>query len=60
VTGALITTRFMESLLFGVTATDPVTFAGVCGALLVAGAGASYAPARRTSQIDPAVSLRAE
>jgi ABC-type antimicrobial peptide transport system permease subunit len=58
--GALLTTRFMQSLLFGVTTTDPLTFAAVLGALLLAGVGASYAPARRASRTDPAVSLRAE
>ena len=58
--GALATTRFMQSLLFGVTTTDPLTFGAVFGALLLAGVGASYAPARRASRVDPAVSLRAE
>ena len=58
--GALVTTRFMQSLLFGVTTTDPLTFGAVLGALLLAGVGASYAPARRASRVDPAVSLRAE
>jgi putative ABC transport system permease protein len=58
--GALLTTRFMQSLLFGVTTTDPLTFGAVLGALLLAGVGASYAPARRASRTDPAVSLRAE
>ena len=58
--GALATTRFMQSLLFGVTTTDPLTFGAVFGALLLAGVAASYAPARRASRVDPAVSLRAE
>lgn len=49
----------MQSLLFGVTTTDPLTFGAVCGALLLAGVGASDAPARRASRMDPAVSLRA-
>ena len=58
--GALATTRFMQSLLFGVTTTDPLTFGAVFGVLVLAGVGASYAPARRASRVDPAVSLRAE
>jgi len=53
-------TKWIESLLFGTTPTDPVVFSGVilllCAAALVAG----YVPARRASRIDPMVALRHE
>ena len=56
--GALMLTRFMRALLFGVAPTDPLTYVGV-GALLVSvSALACYVPARRAGQIDPAVVLR--
>ena len=58
VAGALVLTRFMETLLFGVTPTDPATYAAV--SLLLAGiaAVASYIPARRATAVDPIRVLR--
>jgi len=53
-------TRLMSSLLFGVTALDPVTYAAVSALLIVAGVMASYLPARRAIAIDPIQALRAE
>ena len=53
-------TRFLESLLFGVNALDPVVFLGMpLAALLVAGV-ASFLPARRAASVDPAITLREE
>jgi putative ABC transport system permease protein len=60
IVGATALTRFMTSLLYGVTPTDPLTLGGVA-ALLVGAAGlATYIPARRATRVDPMVALRAE
>ncbi len=60
VTGAFVLTRFMRTLLFGVTASDPLTFASIAGLLTLVALLASYLPARRAARIDPMVSLRCE
>jgi putative ABC transport system permease protein len=57
---AVAGTRLMKSLLFGVTALDPITYAGVCTLLIAAAALASYFPARRATAIDPVEALRIE
>jgi putative ABC transport system permease protein len=56
--GALMLTRWMSTLLFGVEATDPVTFAGVATGLAAIALIASALPARRAMRIDPIVALR--
>jgi len=58
--GAFALTRLMASLVFGVSATDPVTFAAVALLLVAVAVAASYLPARRAARIDPMEALRAE
>jgi predicted permease len=58
--GAMWLTRFMGTLLYGVTPTDPITYAGVAAVLLAAATVASYLPARRATRVDPIIALRAE
>jgi putative ABC transport system permease protein len=60
ITGSLALTRTVESLLFGVTATDPLTFGSVTLLLVGAALLACYIPARRASKVDPMIALRAE
>ncbi len=57
--GAFGLARFIEGLVFGVSATDPATFAGVAGFILLVALGASCVPAWRAARIDPADALRA-
>jgi putative ABC transport system permease protein len=58
--GAFALTRFMTKLLFGVTATDPVTFAAVIILMIVVVSLACLVPARRAVRVDPIVALRHE
>ena len=60
IAGSLALTRTVESLLFGVTATDPLTLGGVTLLLVGAALLACYIPARRAARVDPMVALRQE
>lgn len=58
--GALVTTRAMQTLLFGVATTDPMTFASVPVVLVVTAFVATWVPATFASRADPATALRAD
>jgi putative ABC transport system permease protein len=60
IAGALVCTRVLQTMLFDLTPSDPVTYAGIVALLGIAATAASWIPARRASRVDPVVALRAE
>ena len=58
--GALALTRVLDSLLFGVKAADPLTFAAVSAMLMTVLVAAAYLPARRATRVDPMIALRTD
>lgn len=58
--GAMIVTRLMKTLLFSVSPTDPLTFAGVASLLVSVALLACFIPARRATKVDPMIALRCE
>jgi predicted permease len=60
ITGALLLSGFLSKVLYGVPATDPLTFAGVVLLLAAVASFANYIPARRAMRVDPMIALRYE
>ncbi len=60
VAGAIVLTRFISSLFFGISAIDPVTFVLTTIILLIVAFLACYIPARKATKVDPMIALRAE
>jgi ABC-type antimicrobial peptide transport system permease subunit len=60
IAGAFAVTRVIASLLYDVSASDPVSFGAAAAFLVFVAVAASYLPARRATAVDPVIALRAE
>lgn len=60
VLSALALTRYLQTLLYAITPTDPAVYAAVSAMLAAASAAGCYLPARRATRMDPAIVLREE
>jgi predicted permease len=60
VVGSFLLTRFLQTMLFDVNPTDPITFAAISGLLAAVALLACFVPARRATRVDPLVALRHE
>ena len=60
IVGAFVATRFLNSLLYGVGASDPITFISIVFVVSTVAFLAAWLPARRATRVDPIVALRAE
>jgi ABC-type antimicrobial peptide transport system permease subunit len=60
VTGAIVGSRVIEAMLFGVSATDPAVLSAVAALMLAVAIAASWIPGRRAAAVDPMTALRSE
>ena len=60
IAAGLLLTRLLQSFLYGISASDPLTFIGVTILLLAVALAASFFPARRATRVDPIIALRYE
>jgi ABC-type antimicrobial peptide transport system permease subunit len=58
--GAVVLSRVMADYVYGITSTDPLTFAGACLTLMIVALLASYIPAQRAARMNPMLALRNE